>query len=636
MHSSSNTSPSPADREVAQRYASAAIRAALAKSNTRRSGEERLAIVANATDRSTPGVTTRSALASSSSPIDPRKTPLGRSPDPADVASQPRSGGRQPLPSTAQPHGSPRFATSSRRPSSRSQPSSSNPLVQDLVHPSGSPGRNPVTPASFRASRRSPSPVSGSNLHAHSSLRHPTHRSSSGASALGLVPNFSPLFSPGSSNGRQRITSVLFSPASNLGGSHAHHNLGTSPAEGSQQEGPVGAGPLSHSRAFNSALGLSRSYSMSHSMTAPPGLAIEDLSACNSLVVSRRASIAARSTGIGPVVDGVLYIGSHRDVSDVTGARLFNLRAFLCVAAELRDPLPPFVRPLDLEMNAATFKHLQLADGFSTQLHEHVAEVFTFVDDNAAAGRPVALYCQQGKSRSASFAVAYLMREYGIDSVEALELLQAIYPRAEPNFFFLGQLAQIAAYLPPRTQPRPTDRMAEDGTSTSPKHCNFGFAAAPLLAAPLAGSAASATAATPARRQAPPAAFGLPPQSPSSRFGCQSHKPSCDSPVSPSRVRVTDDSSHGGSFTPRPNVVTVPPTPAGSHADTDMPTPLGGDEVVCEPETRFAVFARPTTPSYLRLARVLSAGSVTFHESEEDEDECTEFPAYARRAPVKA
>jgi protein-tyrosine phosphatase len=132
----------------------------------------------------------------------------------------------------------------------------------------------------------------------------------------------------------------------------------------------------------------------------------------------------------------------------------YGIRAFICVAAEVMVPLPAFVQPSDIESGAVAFKHVKLQDGPSTLLAEHLQDVFGFIDEQISAGRPVAIYCQQGKSRSASLVAAYLMREYGIDSREALDLLHAVYPRADPNFFFLHQLDEIGVSLPPLPEHR--------------------------------------------------------------------------------------------------------------------------------------------------------------------------------------
>jgi protein-tyrosine phosphatase len=183
------------------------------------------------------------------------------------------------------------------------------------------------------------------------------------------------------------------------------------------------------------------------SMKSPGNLLLDDMSSHTvSYANSRRAS--AMAYALTPVVESVLYVGSHRDVCDFEAVADFGIRAFLCVAEEVIDPLPPFVTDGQLAAGAFAFKHVLISDNADTELADYIAEIFDFIDEQASHGRPVALYCHQGKSRSAAFAVAYLMREHSMESIEALELLQSMYPRAEPNFFFLHQLREIAPHLP--------------------------------------------------------------------------------------------------------------------------------------------------------------------------------------------
>jgi hypothetical protein len=203
---------------------------------------------------------------------------------------------------------------------------------------------------------------------------------------------------------------------------------------------------------FNSA-GLPRSASIGSFAISPRAPRLELLlNHCDSLVGSR-----AHSTVPGvltPIIDNILYLGAYRDACDEALVHRYGIRAFICVAAEVMVPLPAFVQPCDIESGAVAFKHVKLQDGPSTLLAEHLQDVFGFIDEQISAGRPVAIYCQQGKSRSASLVAAYLMREYGIDSREALDLLHAVYPRADPNFFFLHQLDEIGVSLPPLPEHR--------------------------------------------------------------------------------------------------------------------------------------------------------------------------------------
>jgi predicted protein tyrosine phosphatase len=213
-------------------------------------------------------------------------------------------------------------------------------------------------------------------------------------------------------------------------------------------------------------------------------------------VFAAHSAIASKNR-LGEVVKGALYIGPYRLVANERILRRHGIRAFLCVA-NIAQPLPPCVTADDLSSGAVSFKQVSLADGPSTRLAEHVAEVFKFIDEQTADGRPVALYCQQGKSRSASFAVAYLMREYDWNYSDALRYLKQVYPAADPNIDFLYQLQNIRDQLPTPRSPFPPlaptiDRTPRPATSSSLQshsgHRDFD-SAGPL--SPLGGAAADA------------------------------------------------------------------------------------------------------------------------------------------------
>jgi hypothetical protein len=109
---------------------------------------------------------------------------------------------------------------------------------------------------------------------------------------------------------------------------------------------------------------------------------------------------------------------------------------FLCVAKELAN------NPFPTGAHNACF--LPLPDTAETKLIEHLPAVFTFINENASRGHPVVLYCWKGKSRSVSFALAYLMWRWRIPEVGvAMALLRKAYKDAEPNTSFLMQLAML-------------------------------------------------------------------------------------------------------------------------------------------------------------------------------------------------
>jgi hypothetical protein len=174
-------------------------------------------------------------------------------------------------------------------------------------------------------------------------------------------------------------------------------------------------------------------------------LEVEDLSYHNSQLSS--FDVRHSHSGLGVAVPGVLYIGAYKDICDERDASVVGLRAFLCVAGDLASPLPPYVLHEELASGSVAFKHLKLIDGPPERLADHIDEAFAFIDEQNALGRPVAIFCQQGKSRSVSIAVAYMMREYGVSVDTAIARLRHRYKRAEPNLHFLLELSSLQPRL---------------------------------------------------------------------------------------------------------------------------------------------------------------------------------------------
>lgn len=141
---------------------------------------------------------------------------------------------------------------------------------------------------------------------------------------------------------------------------------------------------------------------------------------------------AARSLNVVlPEVYPGLHIGSYRDVCDARCIAEKNIGAFVCVA-DVSNPFP---------MVSDRALHVPVADDVTTNLADHTQRVAAFIDEALGAGVPVVIYCHQGVSRSAAFATAYVMRTCAIGAHEALAKVQRAYPRADPNFAFVQQLA---------------------------------------------------------------------------------------------------------------------------------------------------------------------------------------------------
>ncbi len=144
------------------------------------------------------------------------------------------------------------------------------------------------------------------------------------------------------------------------------------------------------------------------------------------------------SNRVGIVAPGVL-IASYRSISDPIVREQYNIGALLCTAAELVDTIRP--------PHLAHLPHLSIAlrDTAEEDLKTAVNSAVSFITEQRAQGRTVAIYCYAGLSRSVAIALGYLLMTSPTRSVDAaLKDLRSRYPVAEPNLFFLQQLVELS------------------------------------------------------------------------------------------------------------------------------------------------------------------------------------------------
>ena len=70
-------------------------------------------------------------------------------------------------------------------------------------------------------------------------------------------------------------------------------------------------------------------------------------------------------------------------------------------------------------------------------------ELLHEIHETLNKGQSVLVHCAQGKSRSATIAVAYISKFEGISVTEALRVIQAERAMAQPNLNFMQQLLNM-------------------------------------------------------------------------------------------------------------------------------------------------------------------------------------------------
>jgi len=73
---------------------------------------------------------------------------------------------------------------------------------------------------------------------------------------------------------------------------------------------------------------------------------------------------------------------------------------------------------------------------------DSLREAVMFIENGRAQGN-VAVHCAQGKSRSTTIVVAYLMAKLKLGADGALKVVKSKRPEAEPNPAFMAQLREF-------------------------------------------------------------------------------------------------------------------------------------------------------------------------------------------------
>uniref|UniRef100_UPI00358F172B dual specificity protein phosphatase 8-like n=1 Tax=Myxine glutinosa TaxID=7769 RepID=UPI00358F172B len=136
-----------------------------------------------------------------------------------------------------------------------------------------------------------------------------------------------------------------------------------------------------------------------------------------------------------------LYLGSEKDVMD-EDVMVQNGITFV-LNASTSCPKPDFVA-------IANFMRVPVNDGYCDKILPWLSKAVDFIDRVKVCNSRVLVHCLAGISRSATIAIAYIMKTMGLSSDDAYRFVKERRPSISPNFNFLGQLMEFEKLLYPR------------------------------------------------------------------------------------------------------------------------------------------------------------------------------------------
>ncbi|XP_045414523.1 dual specificity protein phosphatase 8 [Lemur catta] len=187
-----------------------------------------------------------------------------------------------------------------------------------------------------------------------------------------------------------------------------------------------------------------------------------------------------------------LYLGSQKDVLDKDLMTQNGISYVL--NASNSCPKPDFICE-------SRFMRIPINDNYCEKLLPWLDKSIEFIDKAKLSSCQVIVHCLAGISRSATIAIAYIMKTMGMSSDDAYRFVKDRRPSISPNFNFLGQLLEYERSLKLLA--------ALQGDAGSP----LGTPEAPLppLPPPTSERAATGSAAASAARDSGPGACGEPP-----------------------------------------------------------------------------------------------------------------------------
>ncbi|KAM9753335.1 dual specificity protein phosphatase 8 isoform 1-T3 [Menidia menidia] len=153
-----------------------------------------------------------------------------------------------------------------------------------------------------------------------------------------------------------------------------------------------------------------------------------------------------------------LYLGSQKDVLN-KDLMVQNSITYVLNASNT-CPKPDFI-------SESHFMRIPVNDNYCEKLLPWLDKTNEFIDKAKVSNCRVIVHCLAGISRSATIAIAYIMKTMGLSSDDAYRFVKDRRPSISPNFNFLGQLLEFEKGLRLLKALTADDKNSENNTKQS-------------------------------------------------------------------------------------------------------------------------------------------------------------------------
>ncbi|XP_002734522.2 uncharacterized protein LOC100366454 [Saccoglossus kowalevskii] len=164
---------------------------------------------------------------------------------------------------------------------------------------------------------------------------------------------------------------------------------------------------------------------------------------------------------VGPTkILAFLYLGSQKDVLNQEVMHTSGIEYVLNISKTC--PQPDFLPD-------AHFCRIPVNDNYTEKIIPYMDQAMEFIEKVQSSNGKVIVHCLAGVSRSATVAIAYVMRYLHMSSDDAYRYVKDKRPTISPNFNFLGQLLEYEKLL--RKDKQGPDYVITDQPHSRPSGC---------------------------------------------------------------------------------------------------------------------------------------------------------------------